>query len=159
MIKIAATLVTLSTFFLAGCGGNTSDDPRIDSFEVIACPAIATHTSITSPKVELINSPHRFVELYLSSNLDSQQSEPTIDFDTKSVISIHLGEKPSSGYSVRVTKVENKSSRIIVSYEVVSPSEGCGVDTGLTYPYCFVSIDKTSKALEYRASNIKKCSS
>lgn len=157
MKKITATLVTLSTLLTIGCGGSSSSDDTL-TFEVIDCPAIATHTLITEPNMELINNPHRFVELYLASDLDAQQNEPNIDFEKRSVLSIHLGEKTTSGHEVTITGVEDRDSRILVNYEVVSPSEGCAVDTGLTYPYCFVSIEKTDKTVEYRASNIRKCS-
>lgn len=158
MTKLTSATIFMSILLITSCGGNTSDDPTVDSFEVIACPAIATHTSIITPNIELITNSHRFVEIYLSSDLDSQQDEPTIDFEKKSVIAIHLGEKTTSGHSVTVTKVEDKGSRVVVSYEVVSPSEGCGVDTGLTYPYCFVSINKSTKNVEYNVSNVTRCS-
>lgn len=65
MIKINALSVIFSVVLLAGCGGNmsSSDDPVIDTFEVLDCPAVATHTSITEANMELINNAHRFVEL------------------------------------------------------------------------------------------------
>jgi hypothetical protein len=89
--------------------------------------------------------------------LDSQDAEPTINFEEKSVIGIHLGQKPSSGYRVQVTRIEDKDSHLVVNYDVVSPSKNCNVDTALTYPYCFVAIAKNSKPVEYKARNIKRC--
>jgi hypothetical protein len=160
MIKLTAVPVISLVILMTGCGSDSdsSDAPLINTFEVIACPGVASNSSIKAPNVEFVTNSHKFVELYLASNLDSQQTEPVIDFEKKSVIGIHLGEKPSSGYQVKVTGIEDRGSRVIVSYEVASPSEGCEVNTALTYPYCFVSINKSSKTVEYSVANITKCS-
>lgn len=145
--------------FSIGCGSSSPDEPVTMPFETVACPAISTHTAIQGSSFKLINEPHEFVELYHATNLDSQDEARLIDFETKSVIAIHLGEKMSSGYQVQVTSVENHGSKITVRYEAASPSVGCSVDTGITYPYCFVSISRTTKPVEFVATNVRKCDS
>lgn len=169
MKKLPIGLLIILCSALAACGSGSSRSSGLElkapndfqtepmQFEPIACPAISTHTAVQGSSFKLINEPHEFVELYLATNLNSQDEVPLINFETKSVIAIHLGEKTSSGYQVQVTSVEDFGSKIVVHYEVVSPSEGCGVDTGLTNPYCFVSIGKTTKPVEFIATNVRKC--
>lgn len=159
MIKLTVVSVISLSMLMAGCGSDSSssDDPTINTFEVIACPEVANNSTIKESQIELISSSHRFVELYLTSDLDSQQAEPIIDFEKKSVIAIHLGEKASSGHQVRVTGVEDQGARVMVNYEVIAPSEECAVDTGLTYPYCFISIEKSTKTVDFNAINVARC--
>ena len=159
MIKLTLVSATSLAMLMTGCGGDgsSSDEPIINTFDVITCPAVANSSSISKPNTELIVNSHRFVELYLVSDLYSQKTEPIIDFDKKSVLAIHLGEKPSSGHQVKVTSLEDKGSKVVVNYEAISPSEGCVVDASLTYPYCFVSIQKSTKPVEFNATNVAKC--
>src|SRR5690606_26194995 len=93
--------------FLTGCGSSSSEDPTIKPFEAVACPAISTHTAVQGSSSKLINESHEFIELYLATDLNSQDDAPVIDFETKSIIAIHLGEKTSSGHQVQVTSVED----------------------------------------------------
>ncbi len=159
MIKLKLVPAISLTLVMAGCGGDgsSSDEPIINTFDVITCPAVASYSSITKSNLELITNSPRFVELYRGSDLYSQQAQPIIDFDKKSVIGIHLGEKSSSGHQVKVTSLEDKGSKVVVNYEVISPSEGCAVDASLTYPYCFVSIQKSTKPVEFNATKVAKC--
>src|SRR5690606_5416645 len=108
---------------LSGCGSSSSDTPLTMPFESVACPAISTHTTIQGSSFKLINEPHEFFELYLATNLDSQDEAPLIDFEKKSIIAVHLGEKTSSGYQVQVTSVADHGSKIVVRYEAVSPGD------------------------------------
>jgi len=159
MIKLPFVSIIPLAMLMAGCGGDgsPSDEPIINTFDVITCPAVASYSSITKPNVELINNSNRFIELYRGSDLYSKTDEPTIDFEKKSVLGINTGEKPSSGHQVKVTSVEDKGSKVIVNYDVISPSEGCAVDMSLTYPYCFVSIQKSTKPVEFNATHVTKC--
>lgn len=159
MLKLKLVSAISLILIMAGCGGDgsSSDEPIINTFDIITCPAVASYSSITKSNLELITNSPRFVELYSGSDLYSQQAQPIIDFDKKSVLGIHLGEKPSAGHQVKVTSLEDKGSKVVVNYEVISPSEGCAVDASLTYPYCFVSIQKTTKPVEFNATKVAKC--
>jgi PrcB C-terminal len=159
MIKLRLVSAISLTLVMTGCGGDgsSSDEPIINTFDAITCPAVASYSSITKSNLELITNSPRFVELYRGSDLYSQQAQPIVDFDKKSVLAIHLGEKPSSGHQVKITSLEDKDSKVIVNYDVISPSEGCAVDASLTYPYCFVSIQKSTKPVEFNATKIAKC--
>lgn len=145
--------------FLIGCGSSSSDTAITKPFEPVACPEVSTYTAIQGSSFKLINEPHEFVELYLATDLNSQDEAPLIDFETKSIVAIHLGEKPSGGHQVQVTSVEDFGPKIVVRYEAVSPGNGCNVVTVITNPYCFVSISKTTKPVEFIATNVRKCGS
>lgn len=158
MTPVSAAIVALAAL-LSGCGSDeSSSDKRVNiPFEIIACPAIAYQSSITEASVARIQESHLFVERYLASDLNSQEQEPVIDFEKKSVIAIHMGQQASSGYQVLVTEINDNGAQIVVNYKVTAPGSGCNVNTVITYPYCFVSIDRAEKTIVYKESKVSAC--
>lgn len=152
-----AVIALLTVLGVAGCGGDgdirilSDDEPEVpgkvsepppiaENVGIVACPESGTLADYEDGFTLLINDPHEFRERYLGS-LPNQPSEPPeVDFDEKSVIAVHAGMRSSTNQRVRITEVEETSDAIEVTYQVVVP---CGADDGsLTYPFCFVSIDK-----------------
>ena len=154
----------LAAFFalLTGCGAD-SDPSSVESpsdplsFQRISCPNVSSNTSLEKEKLSVIKNAQEFREIYLVSDLDSQAEAPEVNFEEQTVIAIHLGAKPSSGYSVNVMEVLERDGVVDVNYEVSSPSNGCEVDTAITYPYCFFAIEKTDKEFVFSATNTTKC--
>jgi hypothetical protein len=155
-------LAALTLFALmSGCGSsstnrnpNPNPDNHVIAFETIACPAVSYHTAIEKQSFEVVNNAHQFVELYLATDLNSQDDEPTVDFDKKTVIALHLGLKPTPGYGVHVNEVQENDKNIMVNYEVRAPGAGCILNTVVTYPYCFITIDKTEKDVQFSGKEI-----
>lgn len=150
-------LFSLSVFFLAACGAQT-DPPITDplaNFEVIDCD-VAFATSIEEPVFEAIDSPQRFRELYLATDLNNQDEVPEVNFEDSTVVAIHLGMRPSTGYSAAVTSVQESGTAVMVHYEESTPGN-CGAGAAVTYPYCFVAIEKTDKPVEFEGSETTDC--
>lgn len=161
-LVLPALLAALGT---AGCGGDGDievlmDDksdlsrkpselpPIADNVEIVACPETGSGaTDYKDGFTMLINDPHEFRERYLSSLPYNQSEPPEVDFDSKSVIAVHAGRRSSASQRVRITELYEGSEAIDVTYQVVVPCGGD--DTALTYPFCFVSIDKTDKAVNF----------
>ncbi|MFC3155992.1 protease complex subunit PrcB family protein [Gilvimarinus japonicus] len=134
---------------LASCG---SDDKRDDSsvtFTSLACPTVPGNSSIKEPETEVINDPHRYLERYMSADLNSQDSPPHVDFDTRTVLAVYSGMKTSGGHSVAITEIRESDEAITVNYVDKEPGGACGVDGALTYPYCFVSTAKINKPVTF----------
>ncbi len=151
------TSLLLPFALLAGCGAQTElplPDP-IHDFEVVDC-GVAYSTSVDEFSVEAINSSQRFQELYLATDLNNQDEIPAVDFDNRTVVAVHLGTRGSTGFSVEVTSIEESAAAIIVHYEESTPGM-CGAGAAITYPYCFVSIEKTDKPVQYEATETTGC--
>ena len=70
-----------------------------------------------------------------------------IDFRKHTVVAVFAGEKPTAGYSVRVTKVEKNSDACVVHHTVTAPAKDAMVAQMITYPYVVVRLDaKCAKA-------------
>lgn len=155
-------LIVTLILVLTGCGAANNESVKGNpstgiSFRKIACPAVSTHTTVQQRK-SVIRDYQEFVELFLASDLDNQVEAPEINFDENVVLAIHLGRMPSSGYVVDVIDVRQTDGMLDVKYEVVSPDQGCNVDTAITYPYCFIEIEKSDKQVVFSAVNSSNCS-
>ncbi|WP_439510871.1 protease complex subunit PrcB family protein [Marinimicrobium koreense] len=77
--------------------------------------------------MELVTNAHRFRELYLAANPDSQDDVPEIDFHERDVIAVLAGRKSSGGHAVYVSEVNERDGDLDVVYTLVSPSSDCAV--------------------------------
>lgn len=155
-IIISASMVSV---ILAGCGNDLTQDiieEGDNTYTTLLCPAVSTHSSIDEPALEVVNTASRFIELHSISDLDTQDTIE-VDFNEQMVIAIHAGAKPSSNYEVRLVDVEKTASGIEVHYQTVSPSSSCTVDSAITYPYCFVAIEKTESPITFSESTLEEC--
>jgi hypothetical protein len=74
---------------------------------------------------------------------------PKVDFTKQMVISIFAGEKPTGGFSVRVTKVIDDSSRAVVHWQLRAPPPDAMVTQALTYPSLLIRIEKRFDRVEF----------
>lgn len=163
----SAAAVLLS---LAGCGSGSQDpdpDPRPEvpvtgslasEVEAIACPEVAYASDIEEPVTEHVTDPHRFLDLYLGADTNSQEDAPEINFDNVDILAVLPGAQPTSGYRVYISDIHQRGDDLEVVYQLVSPllSE-CSVPDQLTYPYCFVSVPKVQGDVVFVEESIETC--
>lgn len=140
---------------MTGCGSDTSDEKQI-SFVNIDCPSVASNSSYEAKMHQIIDDQHEYREFYLAANIDSQSEPPKVNFDESTVIFINGGFKPSTGHSLEVMSIQDESGKLRVYFQESEP-QSCPADTATTYPYCFVSIDKTNKKIELSNEVVDSC--
>jgi hypothetical protein len=64
-----------------------------------------------------------------------------VDFNKHSVVAVFAGEKPTAGYSVRVTRVEKDGDACVVYHTITAPPRDAMVAQMITYPYTVVRLD------------------
>lgn len=74
---------------------------------------------------------------------------PVVDFSQNEVIAVFAGKKPSSGYSIAVSKVEDGSNRL-VTITLSKPGATCVTGDAVTSPYQIVVIPRTSLQLAHQ---------
>jgi len=72
---------------------------------------------------------------------------PEIDFEKYTVVAVFMGQKPTGGYGIEITKVEENEKNIVVTVKQTSPLEGSMVTEVLTSPAHIVKIKKTDKEI------------
>jgi hypothetical protein len=95
---------------------------------------------ITEPAQRVIRSKNDW-EILLSEmgGSDSSTVFPPIDFSRQMVVAVFMGQKPSSGYRIRIIGEEETPSpqgrTLVVKIETTSPAAGLSSATVLTHPF------------------------
>lgn len=115
---------------------------------VVPVTALARGSSSTVPaRVNyLITSSAELSELW--GLVDAGGSPPPIDFATNAVLAVFAGAQPTTGYAIRVAKVQDAGTRL-VSITLAAPAEGCPVGQALTAPYEIVAVPATALPLAH----------
>lgn len=166
------TLAAVALLTLAACGSDSlapgpdpspdPDDPAGGSLapevEGIACPEVAYQSDFEERLTEHVTDPHRFLDLYLGADTNSQEEPPEIDFDQVDVLAVLAGARPNGGYMVYISDIHQRGDDIEVVYQLVSPSlSECSVPDVMTYPYCFVSIPKVQGDVRFIEEKLSAC--
>lgn len=69
-------------------------------------------------------------------------SPPPVDFSRESLIAVHLGERRTGGYGVRVTGVQQGPEGLLVTAVEERPGPGAIVTQALTQPYEIIRIPR-----------------
>jgi len=76
---------------------------------------------------------------HVSDDLSSRPP-PTIDFEKEVVVALFLGERPTGGYDVQISRAEQTNDGLIIYYREKDPSPGGMVIQALTQPFHIVRI-------------------
>ena len=78
----------------------------------------------------------------------SQKPAPDIDFEKNDLVMIFLGQKPNTGYSVKITHVREYPDKVVAEALETEPQPGALYAQVIVYPYDAVLIPKTDKNIE-----------
>ncbi len=73
------------------------------------------------------------------------EAPPAVDFTKDAVVILNAGEKPSAGYSIHVSRLEEKEDQLVIHYRVESPAPGAVAAAMITHPWVLQIIPKPSK--------------
>ncbi len=112
--------------------------------------ARGTDSSYLNVRQMAIRSLRRWSKVWQlhTCNTEPPPPIPQVDFSCYSVVAVFAGEKPTSGYSIKVIKVETNGSQtkgleaISISVRHRQPKAGDFVTEALTYPYHMIQIPK-----------------
>ena len=75
-----------------------------------------------------------------TSGDSSSRPPPAIDFDKEVVVALFLGERPTGGYDVQISRAEQTNDGLIIYYREKDPPPGGMVIQALTQPFHIVRI-------------------
>ncbi len=89
---------------------------------------------------------------------DRKPAIPMVDFETKQLLLIAMGEQPSGGYSSKVKSITSTPKGIVVTIEDVKPGKACNTTSSLIYPFQLVEMPNSEEAISFvRVSKINEC--
>lgn len=131
---LIVTVLSLSLMFVAGCGDPVrADEP--DAPEEITLPD------------ELPAD----IQAWIDASLEKFGAQ-TIVYEEILYILVTYGEKPTGGFEVEVTGIEEKEDKIIVAVDFTEPGKDDMVTEALTYPYDLAMMDDTGLPVQFIAT-------
>jgi hypothetical protein len=74
---------------------------------------------------------------------------PAIDFLHRRAVLAAAGPRSSTGYDLRIVRVVEERSRIVVVVRELTPSLGQPVQARITYPYRLITIPRTGRTVTF----------
>lgn len=85
------------------------------------------------------------------NNISSTATVPEVDFTQYMAVAVLVGQRPTAGYTVRITGIEQTTDdRLQVAYRVRSPQPGEQVAQVLTSPYAIALVPTSTMPVAFR---------
>jgi hypothetical protein len=78
---------------------------------------------------------------------------PAVDFSTEMVVALFLGERPTGGYAIEVTRVERTDTGLSVRFRVTKPAPGTMQTQMLTQPFDLIKLPRVDESLTFIAES------
>jgi hypothetical protein len=78
------------------------------------------------------------------------ETVPEVDFTSQAVLLLMAGEEPTTGYSIHVSTLEEKTDQLVIHYNVNSPAPGTVEAQVLTHPWSMQVIPKPIKTIVFQ---------
>lgn len=76
---------------------------------------------------------------------------PDVDFTREMIVGAFLGQKPTGGYSVRITRISQTAGGFQVDFKESRPSPDSIVTQALTQPYHLIVLSKHEGKIDFVA--------
>lgn len=118
--------------------GTTDEDSREVDFSVVATGTMSLYEGIRT--LELISNESDWQRVW--QIVGSDRRMPEINFDTRSVIIVYQGRKPTGGWSIAVDRLRRAGMSLIVRVREQKPKPGEITTDVLTSPFVVISIPR-----------------
>ena len=85
----------------------------------------------------------------MAATREPEPPAPEIDFEKEMVVGVFLGEKPTGGYTVRITRLRSIPEGVEVQVRETSPPPGSLVAQVLTQPYHLVTVERKEGRVKF----------
>ncbi|MEO9590781.1 protease complex subunit PrcB family protein [Rhodopirellula bahusiensis] len=141
---ILAVLVCLAT----GCAPSKIDELPIVDGEHVPVRQTINVGRVMSPGVHLIQSVDDFVQLTGQSSESVSHAFQSVDFSRETVVIAALGERNTTGYSIRIVGIALRKGVLNVYLRECSPSGTGPVGMVMTYPTHAIVVSKLPDAVD-----------
>lgn len=137
LLALACAPAAFAQNHLGGKPWNPQDQINFSAFRT------GTNSRIQTQGMFDFSSEGEFQSYWSRSTGQSPAAAPRgVDWSRQKIVAIHLGRRPTGGYSVLVTKVERQVSFAMISAVERKPLPGQYVSEGETSPYVLLKVDR-----------------
>jgi|GEM_PF-1748996 len=107
------------------------------------------YSQAVDPRTRVIRTAEDW-QAFWTATLGVNQTAPEIDFNRFMAAAVLIGRRPTAGYSVMITGVEDIENRIEVRYRTISPDPDDVVAQVVTAPYAIAILPASPQAVAFR---------
>ncbi|MEG0773809.1 protease complex subunit PrcB family protein [Clostridium sp.] len=89
------------------------------------------------------------------TSISQTKGYKVININNETYLYIGLGEKPTGGYGIEVTRLEDNEGILNVELNVISPKEGDMVTQVITYPHRILKLSFNPRQVNIKSNNTK----
>lgn len=132
---------------------------RVIPFETISKDGLGNPLLITEQTLIAIQNQEDLEKLWsLPTALLYRPEMPEVDFKSHVLLVVATGERPSSGYSIEIDRIEELEDVIRVTVNASQPGEDCMNMTVITTPHHIIKVARPSKGIVFNMiSSINHC--
>lgn len=109
--------------------------------------AAGTNSDVHTRTNYLVDSPEKLAALW--KLLPGAPTMPTVDFNTKTVIALFAGDRPTTGYDLSVSGITDTASTRMVHVVLNKPAASCMTGQMVTQPYVVFEVSKTNLSFSH----------
>ncbi|MEJ0053573.1 MAG: protease complex subunit PrcB family protein [bacterium] len=88
----------------------------------------------------------------------TSSTTPAVDLSSQEVVGVFAGQKPTGGYAIAVTKVEDSATERTVYVTLTVPGKGCMVTQSLSTPYSIIVMPRSPLPVTHQdATSTREC--
>ena len=134
----------LAVIALAGCAGKTRPVAYADLTSKVG------PIEFTRIYVRLFRTRTSLLKLLRQMNPGRTVRLPAIDFGRREVFLVATGPRSSTGYALRIVRVQDEGSRVVVVVHEETPSLGDPVEVRVTYPYRLIALPRSDEPVKLK---------
>jgi hypothetical protein len=163
--SVFVLMFTLFTLSLVG-GFNsvttTAQDKKLEKAEALEFKTLAKNinSGVHEAKNVVIRTREEWVKLWEAIHLNTAEKPelPEVDFESRMVIALFAGDKPTPGHDIAVLEtLKVGKKKIQVAYKESKPGANCLYPQVLTQPYQIIEIDLIKKVSFNLLQEVKDC--
>lgn len=118
--------------------GEIEEDSRVVDFTVLATGTMSSYEG--ARRLELVSTQNEWQRVW--GIVGNGRPAPEVNFNTRAVVVVYQGRKPTGGYSIAVDDIRRTGASLIVRAKEQSPRPGEITTDALTSPFVVVSIPR-----------------
>jgi hypothetical protein len=138
------TCISVAAATLAACGSEPHSIPYTD--------LTAQAGGLEFPRItrQLFHSRAALIDVLGQANPGRRIRVPPVDFDRQEVYLVAAGPRSSTGYDLRIVRVQDNGDRVQVVVRERTPSLGDPVTARVTYPFRLIALPRSDKSVKLK---------
>ena len=143
-MRCGLAVLTAIALLLTGCGNEVRPVAYTDLTRA------AGPLEFTRIKRQLFRDRAELMEFLAEQNPGHPLRLPPIDFARQEVYLVATGPRSSTGYDLRIVRVQDEGDDIVVVVREQTPSLGDPVEARVTYPFRLIALPRNDKPVKLK---------